>query len=92
MISSLNAVFLEGTAMIKLSKLNGVPMLVNSDQIEYIEAIPESKIVMMNGEYLLVKESMDIITERVVEYKRNCCSRDVEVIREALKQDKLESI
>lgn len=75
--------------MIKLSKLNAVPILVNSDQIEYIEAIPESKIVMMNGEYLLVRESMDIITERVIEYKRSCCSMNAEVIREALKKEML---
>lgn len=78
--------------MIKLSKLNGVPILVNSDQIEYIEAIPESKLVMMNGEYLLVTESMDIISERVVEHRRKCFSMDVEVIREALRKVELEHL
>lgn len=71
--------------MIKLSKLNGVEILVNSEQIEYIESIPESKIVMMNSEYLLVKESMDEIINRVVEYKKQCCSIDKDVIRECMK-------
>lgn len=78
--------------MIKLSKLNGIPILVNSDQIEYIEAIPESKLVMMNGEYLLVTESMDVISERVVEYRRKCYSMDVEAIREALRKAELEHL
>lgn len=70
--------------MIKLSKLNGVEILVNSDQIEYIERIPESKIVMMNGEYLLIKDDIDTIIEKVAEYKRKCYAIDKETIRECL--------
>lgn len=70
--------------MIKLSKLNGVEILVNSDQIEYIEAIPESKIVMMNSEYLLVRESIDTIMDKVVEYKKMCCSIDRDVIKSCM--------
>lgn len=68
--------------MIKLSKLNGVEILVNSDQIEYIEQIPESKIMMMNSEYLLVRENIDTIIDKVAEYKRKCNSIDREVIKE----------
>lgn len=67
-------------------------MLVNSDQIEYIEAIPESKLVMMNGEYLLAKESMDTIIERIVEYKRSCFLLNEDAIRETLKKSELENI
>lgn len=70
--------------MIKLSKLNGVEILVNSDQIEYIERIPESKIVMMNGEYLLIKDDIDTIIEKVAEYKKKCYAIDKEAIRECL--------
>ncbi|MEG0216289.1 MAG: flagellar FlbD family protein [Hungatella sp.] len=70
--------------MIKLSKLNGKEMLLNSDQIEYIEAIPESKIVMMNKEYLLVKESIDEILEKVTEHKRRCYAIQESVIRDCL--------
>ena len=67
--------------MIKLTKLNGKEMLVNTEQIEYIESIPESKIVMMNGEYLLAKESMDEIVARVAAFKQQCFVQDEEVIR-----------
>lgn len=70
--------------MIKLTKLNGKEMLVNSEQIEYIESIPESKIMMMNGEYLLATETMDEILDKVAEYKKRCFSPDVNVIRENL--------
>lgn len=67
--------------MIKLTKLNGKEMLVNTDQIEYIESIPESKIVMMNGEYLLATESMDEIIERVAAFKQKCFIQEEELIR-----------
>lgn len=70
--------------MIKLKKLNGVKILINSDQIEYIEAIPESKIVMMNGEYLLVTESIDEILKKVISYKRQCCTLDEEIMKKNL--------
>lgn len=70
--------------MIKLTKLNGKEMLVNAEQIEYIESIPESKIVMMNGEYLLATESIDLIIEKVAEYRKRCFSPDMRSIREDL--------
>lgn len=68
--------------MIKLTKLNGKEMLVNTEQIEYIESIPESKIVMMNGEYLLARESMDEIVERVTAYRQRCFEQNKDTVRE----------
>lgn len=70
--------------MIGLTKLNGKEILVNSDQIEYIETIPESKIVMMNNEYLLVKESKDTILKRIIEYKKRCSSMEEDIVRKNL--------
>ena len=37
-------------------------------QIEYIETIPESKIVMMNHDYYLVRESVEEIVQKIAEY------------------------
>ncbi len=56
--------------MIELTKLNGEPILINVYQIEYIELIPEAKIMMMNGKFHLVKEGKDEIRERVIEFLR----------------------
>ena len=42
--------------MIVLTKRNHEKFLVNHLQIEYIETIPESKIVMMNHDFYLVRE------------------------------------
>jgi flagellar protein FlbD len=57
--------------MIELSKLNGEPVLINPDQIEYIELIPESKVIMMNGKYHIVHEGKEEIVTRVIQYNRD---------------------
>ena len=54
--------------MIVLTKRNHEKFLVNHLQIEYIESIPESKIVMMNGKFYIVKESAEEIIEKTIEY------------------------
>lgn len=54
--------------MIQLTKRNGERFLVNHMQIESIEMIPESKIVMMNRDYFIVRESPEQIIRRIAEY------------------------
>ena len=54
--------------MILLTKRSGDKFLVNHQQIEYIEMIPESKIVMMNHDYYLVLESVDEIIDKIARY------------------------
>ena len=54
--------------MIQLTKRNGERFLLNHNQIESIEMIPESKIVMMNRDYFIVRESPDQIIKRIAEY------------------------
>lgn len=54
--------------MILLTKRNHEKFLVNHLQIEYIETIPESKIVMMNHDYYLVRESMEEIIDKIAAY------------------------
>ena len=54
--------------MIVLTKRNHEKFLVNHLQIEYIETIPESKIVMMNHDYYLVRESVEEIIDKIAKY------------------------
>jgi len=54
--------------MIVLTKINRERFLLNHLQIECIETIPESKIVMMNHDYYLVQESVDEIIHKIAEY------------------------
>lgn len=65
--------------MIELTKINGEPVLINSLLIEYIELIPESKIIMMNGKYHIVKEDKDEIIRRVIRFHQHIhCEKDWE--------------
>ena len=54
--------------MIVLTNRNHENFLVNHLQIEYIETIPESKIVMINHDYYLVRESVEEIIKKIAEY------------------------
>ena len=61
--------------MIVLTKRNGDKFLVNHEQIECIEMIPESKIVMMNHDFYLVLETAEEIVDRIAQY--NAKIRDI---------------
>jgi flagellar protein FlbD len=54
--------------MILLTKRNGDKFLVNEMQIECIEMIPESKVIMMNHDYYLVMEKTDEIIDKISQY------------------------
>ena len=54
--------------MIVLTKRNNERFLINHNQIESIEMIPESKIVMMNRDYFIVKESPEDIIKKTQDY------------------------
>ncbi len=54
--------------MIVLTKRNNERFLLNHNQIESIEMIPESKIVMMNRDYFIVKESPEDIVKKIQDY------------------------
>lgn len=55
--------------MINLTRINRVPLVLNSDLIEYIEKTPDTVISLTNGLKLLVLESPDEIVGRVVEFR-----------------------
>lgn len=54
--------------MIELKKMNNEVFLLNHNQIECIELIPECKIVMMNHDYYLVKDTVAEIVQKIADY------------------------
>ncbi len=56
--------------MISVTRLDGTPMIVNTDQIAWVEYIPDTVISLMNGEKLIVRESPELIVERVKDFRR----------------------
>lgn len=57
--------------MIRVTRLDGTAVLVNTDQITWIEFNPDTVIALTNGEKLLVRDSPDDIVAKVQDYKRS---------------------
>jgi flagellar protein FlbD len=55
--------------MIELTRLNGTPMVLNSDLIKTAEASPDTMLTLINGEKLIVREDTAEIVERVLAYR-----------------------
>jgi flagellar protein FlbD len=56
--------------MIRLTRLNHLPLVLNSDLIEHIEVTPDTVITLTSGQILRVRESADEVVERIVDYRR----------------------
>jgi flagellar protein FlbD len=56
--------------MIQVTRLDGSVMVVNVDQIAWIEGMPDTVISLMNGEKLLVREAPDQLVARAKAFKR----------------------
>ncbi len=55
--------------MIELTRLNGTPIVLNSDLIKTAEASPDTMLTLINGEKLIVREDCNEVTERVLAYR-----------------------
>lgn len=56
--------------MIRLTKLNGTEFILNSDLIETLYENPDTTVHLTNGNFYIVKESMEDIIRLTIEYKR----------------------
>ena len=62
-------------AMIQLTRLNRSSVTVNSDLIKLIEQSPDTVITLVNGEKLLVRETIDEIVDRIIKFRRSIVHR-----------------
>ena len=60
--------------MIEVTRLNGTPMIVNSDLIKIAESSPDTMLTLIHGEKLIVRESCEEIVERVLQYRARLLS------------------
>ena len=51
--------------MIKITRLNHTPLILNSDLIEHIEVTPDTVITLTSGQKYMVLETTEEIIERV---------------------------
>jgi len=60
--------------MIKLEKLNGSMVVVNAELIESVEAAPDTVLNLATGNRFLVKNPVDEVIAKVIEYKKKVYS------------------
>jgi len=56
--------------VIKLTALGGREFILNAELIEQIESVPETLITLTTGRKLFVREGMDQVIQRVLDYRR----------------------
>jgi flagellar protein FlbD len=61
----------EGDSMILLHRINKEDFIVNSNQIELIEARPDTVITMTSEKKYIVMETVDEIMNKIREYQRS---------------------
>jgi len=55
--------------VIELTRLNGSPLVVNSDLIKTAEASPDTMLTLITGEKLIVREECREVVERIMAYR-----------------------
>ena len=56
--------------MIQVTRINRLPLVLNSDLIEHLESTPDTVISLTNGQKLVVLESVEEVVRRVIEFRR----------------------
>ena len=62
--------------MIALTRLNGQPVMVNSDLIEQIEETPDTVVTLTSGNRLVVRDRMTEVQAKIIEFKRRIYGPD----------------
>lgn len=56
--------------MICLTRLNGKAFVVNAEKIRYVEQTPDTMVCCDTGDRIIVKESMQEVVKRAIDYAR----------------------
>ncbi|MBW2442720.1 MAG: flagellar FlbD family protein, partial [Deltaproteobacteria bacterium] len=60
--------------MIKVTRLNDATLMINVDMIQSLQAIPETVITFTNNNKIMVKEPLEEVSQRIVDYQRTIYS------------------
>lgn len=77
--------------MIKLTRLNGQEIVVNPELIEWMEAHPDTTISLATGSKIVVKEKVDAVIERVMDYRKRLFSEGTFPVESLLKSYRKET-
>lgn len=78
--------------MIILTKLDGTEFVINCELIEMVEHTPDTIVRLRDKKYFIVRENLNQIVEKVIEYKRYCNEKAFINIMDTDNEMKLEDI
>jgi flagellar protein FlbD len=55
--------------MIIVTRLDGKEYFINPHQIESMESLPDTTLVMLSGKRVVVREKPELVLERIIEYR-----------------------
>lgn len=55
--------------MIPLIRLNGSEVIINAELIATVEKTPDTMLTLTTGHHILVKESVEVVVAKVMEYR-----------------------
>jgi flagellar protein FlbD len=56
--------------MIALTKLNKQRVIINAELIKFIEQTPDTMITLINGDHLMVRETVQEVVDMAIDYAR----------------------
>lgn len=56
--------------MISLTRLNNKRFVLNAEMIRYIESTPDTMITLTGGDKIMVRESLEDVVARAIDYAR----------------------
>jgi flagellar protein FlbD len=56
--------------MITVRRLNDRAVVLNADLIKMIESTPDTLITLINGDTLMVRESLEEVVDKAIDYAR----------------------
>jgi flagellar protein FlbD len=56
--------------MIHVTRLNNSVLLINAENIQSVEANPDTVITFVNRDRIIVKEKAEEVSQRIVQYRR----------------------
>lgn len=65
------------SVMINVTRLNDSKIVINSELIEFVEALPDTIVTLTTGQKILVRESVEEIVDMVKEYKRSILHKPI---------------
>ena len=63
--------------MISLTRLNKTSFYLNAELIEQVESTPDTVITLMTGNNIVVREPVDVVIDRIVDYRQKTKSKEI---------------